>query len=139
RCERENVAHGAVRRAITAENLWQRDGGFAGEAFAKRGGKIGHGWEIEGALGVQRVINLRAAVRWLAKRLQECAQFLGRLAEQIHVVLGAVRSHLAFNHNTLARRAFSAAELGYWYSLNLRGRIVVPAAVISGGKNESVY
>jgi len=34
--------------------------------------------------------------------------------------------------------AFSR-NLKSWHSLNLRGRIVVPAAVISGGKNESIY
>jgi hypothetical protein len=26
-----------------------------------------------------------------------------------------------------------------WYSLNLRGSLALPAAVISGGKNESAY
>jgi len=55
------------------------------------------------------VINLCAAVGRLAKRLQERSQFLGRFTEQIHVVIGGLRRHLEFHHNTPAAQAISAA------------------------------
>lgn len=68
---------------MRADDLGQGDDRFARKAVAKGGGKIRHRGEIEAALGVKRVIDLRATIGRLAKRLGECTKVLGGLAEQV--------------------------------------------------------
>ena len=47
-------------------------------------GQIRHRGEIKTPLGVQRVIDLRAAIGRLAQRHDKLAQFLRRFSEQFH-------------------------------------------------------
>ena len=49
---------------------------------------------IESPFGVERVINLRAAIAGLAERFHELPQFFGGFSEQIHGGLSILRRHL---------------------------------------------
>ena len=94
RRQRQHVAHRAVTRAVSPDNLRQRNDSLARQALAQRHRQIAHVRHVKAAFGVQRAVNLRAAIGRLAQRLHKCPQFLGRLAEQVHGKVGVVRRHL---------------------------------------------
>ena len=94
RANREDVARCAIRRRVAAHNLWQRDRGLARQTLAQRGRQIRHRGEIESPLRVERVINLRAAIRRLAKLLQNFAQLFRGFSEQVYADAGGLRGHI---------------------------------------------
>ena len=107
RLERENVAYGAVIRAVLADDSRQFDGRFARKPFAKFGWKIRHACKIKTPLGVERMINLRAAVGRLAERFEERAQLFRGFPQQVagtnERAFGSLRCHLVL---MIARRGF---------------------------------
>ena len=56
---------------------------FARQALAQFRGKIRHARKIKAALGVQRMIDLRAAISRLAKRFKKCAQLFRGFPQEI--------------------------------------------------------
>ena len=98
---------------MAAHNLRQRDRRFAREPLAQRGGQIRHRRKIESPLGIQRVINLRAAIGRLAERLHQRAQFVRGFSQQIAArKWSACEDILIDDHSTLAGDCAPGAPRG---------------------------
>src|SRR5215471_4344373 len=84
RAEAEEIAHGPVRRYISLPHRGQRDAGLGRQLLSQRRRETGHPRQVEIPLGIQRVINLRAAISRLPKRLAIGAKLLPSFPEQFH-------------------------------------------------------
>jgi hypothetical protein len=74
--ELKEIAGRAVAGAIALLNFGQGDSRFLGELLAEGYRQIAHRREVELPLRIERVIDLVAAVSWLAELRTELAQFL---------------------------------------------------------------
>ncbi len=87
--QREQVARRAVRGTVAPLDVGQGDRGFPRQASAQRRGQVRHRGEVQASLGVQRMVDLYAAVGRLALRSEPCAQLFRRFSEQFHLHLRA--------------------------------------------------